>query len=120
MMASLLAQKCKNYPIASLAYPEMLVLKTEDIMADRERLVAWARMMVSLLEEAELWDDIYIALAGHLTLREIFEALIERGLITEDEGRELGIHPDAVPASLPDVPGPAFPSNVLPMRRIQK
>jgi len=45
-------------------------------MADRERLVAWAQMMVSLLEEAELWDDIYIALAGHLTLREIFEALI--------------------------------------------
>ena len=89
-------------------------------MADRERLVAWAQMIVSLLEEAELWDDIYIAIAGHLTLREIFDALIERGLITEDEGRELGIHPDVVPASLPDAPAPAFPSNVLPMRRIQK
>jgi hypothetical protein len=32
-------------------------------MADR--LLAWARMIVSILEEAEMWDDVYIAIAAH-------------------------------------------------------
>ena len=54
-------------------------------MADRDRLVAWARMIVSILEEAEMWDDVYIAIAAHLTLRELYSTLIEWALITEEE-----------------------------------
>jgi hypothetical protein len=85
-------------------------------MADRDRLVAWARMIVSMLDEAELWDDVYITIAGHLTLREIFNALIERDLITEEEARELGIHPDLVSPSLSLVSARSERSNVVPIR----
>jgi hypothetical protein len=86
-------------------------------MADRDQLVAWARMIVSMLEEAELWDDVYIAIAGHLTLREIFSALIERELITEEEARELGIHPDDVMPPVQSLRTPMGGDNVVPMRR---
>jgi hypothetical protein len=86
-------------------------------MADRDQLVAWARMIVSMLEEAELWDDVYIAIAGHLTLREIFSALIERELITEEEARELGIHPDDVMPPVKSVRTQTGGNNVVPMRR---
>src|SRR4051812_10509370 len=47
-------------------------------------------MIVSILEEAEMWDDVYIAIAAHLTLRELYSTLIERALITEEEARESG------------------------------
>jgi hypothetical protein len=86
-------------------------------MADRDQLVAWARMIVSMLEEAELWDDVYIAIAGHLTLREIFSALLERDLITEEEARELGIHPDDVTPPVQSARTRPGGSNVVPMRR---
>jgi hypothetical protein len=73
-------------------------------------------MIVSMLDEAELWDDVYITIAGHLTLREIFSALIERDLITEEEARELGIHPDVVSPSLSLVSVRSERSNVVPIR----
>jgi len=85
-------------------------------MADRERLLAWANMIVRLLEETELWDDVYIAIAAHMTLREIFSELIERGCIAEDEAWELGIHPDSI--EIPGSPVVKSPSNVLPLRRV--
>jgi hypothetical protein len=86
-------------------------------MADRDQLVAWARMIVSMLEETELWDDVYVAIAGHLTLREIFSALVERELITEEEARELGIHPDAIAPPVAGIRTRPAANNVVPMRR---
>lgn len=74
-------------------------------------------MIVSMLEEAELWDDVYIAIAGHLTLREIFSALLERELITEEEAREFGIHPDDVMPPVQSLRTPMGGDNVVPMRR---
>jgi hypothetical protein len=86
------------------------------MVADRDKLLAWARMIVSMLDEAELWDDVYITIAAHLTLREIFDALIERALISEEEAKELGIHPDDVAPSLSVVPTRNGRSNVVPLR----
>jgi hypothetical protein len=50
-----------------------------------------------------------------LTLREIFDALIERDLITEEEAREFGIHPDDVAPSLSVVPTRNECSNFVPL-----
>ena len=86
-------------------------------MADRDRLVAWARMIVSMLDEVELWDDIYIAIAAHLTLREIFTTLLERTLITEEEARELGIHPDSIQSPAAEASTRSPRSNVFPLRQ---
>jgi hypothetical protein len=50
-------------------------------------------------------------------LREIFSALIERELITEEEARELGIHPDDVMPPVQSLRTPMGGDNVVPMRR---
>jgi hypothetical protein len=89
----------------------------ESIMADRDRLIAWAQMIVSMLEQAELWDDIYIAIAAHLTLREIFSTLVARTLITEEEARELGIHLDSIQLPAPESSTRGARNNVFPLRR---
>jgi hypothetical protein len=86
-------------------------------MADRDRLVAWARMIVSILEEAEMWDDVYIAIAAHLTLRELYSTLIERALITEEEARESGIHPGSIEQMIPGPSSRGMRNNVFTLRR---
>jgi hypothetical protein len=86
-------------------------------MADR--LLAWARMIVSILEEAEMWDDVYIAIAAHLTLRELYSTLIERALITEEEARESGIHPGSIEQMIPGPSSRGMRNNVFTLRRTE-
>ena len=86
-------------------------------MADRDRLVAWARMIVSMLEEVEMWDDVYIAIAAHLTLREIYNTLIDRALITEEETQKSGIHPGSIEQMIPGPSSRAMRNNVFRLRR---
>ena len=94
----------------------MLSPKLGEYHADRDRLVAWA-MIVSILEEAEMWDDVYIAIAAHLTLRELYSTLIERALITEEEARESGIHPGSIEQMIPGPSSRAMRNNVFTLRR---
>jgi hypothetical protein len=73
-------------------------------MVDRDRLISWAQNLVSMIKEAKLYEDIYIALSMQLTVSEIFQSLVDRKLVTPDEAIELGIHPDNVVEALSETP----------------
>jgi hypothetical protein len=85
-------------------------------MADKESFISWGRNLASMIKEAELWDDIYVALSMHLVLSEIFRALVEQKLITPDEARELGIHPDDVAQALSATNTFSGSAKVIPIR----
>jgi hypothetical protein len=86
-------------------------------MVDRDRLISWAQNLVSMIKEAKLYEDIYIAVSMQLTVSEIFQSLVERKLVTPDEATELGIHPNNVVEALSETPiSCRSGGNVIPLR----